>query len=219
MSPTGGVSGHHGAHGRRDSDGLRQCHGRQRCDPDRQSARPGVNGRKTHCVPAGPAHDRRAGSARWKRERIATISGSRQEHRATSSAAINRLVTEGMNTPQMVQRLALEGSEPAERLTPQELRATLDRDRPGGRTLGDCARPEAALGRAHLINRGQILEDDYESVRHSRCQGKHPSFAVPAAAMPDQKLEPPRGVDRQRDRGGGFRPNQRSAPRTTPAVE
>ena len=33
-----------------------------------------------------------------------------------------------MNTPQMVQRLALEGSEPAERLTPQELRATLDRE-------------------------------------------------------------------------------------------
>ena len=44
------------------------------------------------------------------------------------TAAINRLVTEGMNTPQMVQRLALEGSEPAERLTPQELRATLERE-------------------------------------------------------------------------------------------
>jgi tripartite-type tricarboxylate transporter receptor subunit TctC len=44
------------------------------------------------------------------------------------TAAINRVVTEGMNAPQMVQRLALEGSEPAERMTPQELRATLERE-------------------------------------------------------------------------------------------
>ena len=44
------------------------------------------------------------------------------------TAAINRLVTEGMNAPQMVQRLALEGTEPAERMTPQELRATLERE-------------------------------------------------------------------------------------------
>jgi tripartite-type tricarboxylate transporter receptor subunit TctC len=44
------------------------------------------------------------------------------------TAAINRLVIEGMNTPQMVQRIALEGSEPAERMTPQELRATLGRE-------------------------------------------------------------------------------------------
>jgi tripartite-type tricarboxylate transporter receptor subunit TctC len=44
------------------------------------------------------------------------------------TAAINRVVTEGMNAPQMVQRLALEGTEPAERMTPQELRATLERE-------------------------------------------------------------------------------------------
>jgi len=44
------------------------------------------------------------------------------------TAAINRLVTETMNSPQMIQRLALEGSEPAERMTPQELSATLARE-------------------------------------------------------------------------------------------
>ena len=44
------------------------------------------------------------------------------------TAAINHLVAEGMNTPQMIQRLALEGSEPAERMTAQELRATLARE-------------------------------------------------------------------------------------------
>lgn len=43
-------------------------------------------------------------------------------------AAINRVVTEGMNAPQMVKRLALEGSEPAERMRPQELKATLARE-------------------------------------------------------------------------------------------
>lgn len=42
--------------------------------------------------------------------------------------AINRLVIEGMNTPQMVQKLAADGSEPAERLTPEELRAELARN-------------------------------------------------------------------------------------------
>jgi tripartite-type tricarboxylate transporter receptor subunit TctC len=44
------------------------------------------------------------------------------------TAAINRVVIEGMNSPQMVQRLAADGSEPAERMTPQELRATLTRE-------------------------------------------------------------------------------------------
>jgi tripartite-type tricarboxylate transporter receptor subunit TctC len=39
--------------------------------------------------------------------------------------AINRVVSEGMNTPQMVQRLAADGSEPAERATPEQLRAEL----------------------------------------------------------------------------------------------
>ena len=33
-----------------------------------------------------------------------------------------------MNAPEMVQRLALEGTEPAERMTPQEPRATLERE-------------------------------------------------------------------------------------------
>ncbi len=40
-------------------------------------------------------------------------------------AAINRVVTESMNAPQMVQRLAADGSEPAERATPEQLRAEL----------------------------------------------------------------------------------------------
>jgi tripartite-type tricarboxylate transporter receptor subunit TctC len=42
--------------------------------------------------------------------------------------ALNRVVIDGMNTPQMVERLAAEGSEPAERLTPAELKATLARE-------------------------------------------------------------------------------------------
>ena len=40
-------------------------------------------------------------------------------------AAINRVVSDGMHSPQMVQRLALEGSEPAERMTPAQLKATV----------------------------------------------------------------------------------------------
>ena len=39
--------------------------------------------------------------------------------------AINRVVSEGMHTPQMVQRLAADGSEPAERMTPAQLKAEL----------------------------------------------------------------------------------------------
>jgi tripartite-type tricarboxylate transporter receptor subunit TctC len=39
--------------------------------------------------------------------------------------AINRVVTEGMNTPQVVQKLAADGSEPAERMTPEQLKAEL----------------------------------------------------------------------------------------------
>jgi tripartite-type tricarboxylate transporter receptor subunit TctC len=39
--------------------------------------------------------------------------------------AINRVVTEGMNSPQMVKRLEADGSQPAERMTPAELRKTL----------------------------------------------------------------------------------------------
>lgn len=39
--------------------------------------------------------------------------------------AINRVVSEGMHTPQMVQKLAADGSEPAERMTPEQLKAEL----------------------------------------------------------------------------------------------
>jgi tripartite-type tricarboxylate transporter receptor subunit TctC len=39
--------------------------------------------------------------------------------------AINRVVSEAMHTPQMVQKLAADGSEPAERLTPEQLKAEL----------------------------------------------------------------------------------------------
>ena len=42
--------------------------------------------------------------------------------------AINRVVTEGMNSPQMVQKLSAEGSVPAERLTPDELKAQIARE-------------------------------------------------------------------------------------------
>jgi tripartite-type tricarboxylate transporter receptor subunit TctC len=37
--------------------------------------------------------------------------------------AINRVVTDGMHSPAMVQRLAAEGSEPAERMTPDQFKA------------------------------------------------------------------------------------------------
>jgi tripartite-type tricarboxylate transporter receptor subunit TctC len=39
--------------------------------------------------------------------------------------AINRAVRQGMHTPQMVQKLAADGSEPAEHLTPEQLKAEL----------------------------------------------------------------------------------------------
>ena len=42
--------------------------------------------------------------------------------------AINRVVSEGIHTPQMVQRLAADGSEPAERMTPEQLKASLTRE-------------------------------------------------------------------------------------------
>lgn len=44
------------------------------------------------------------------------------------TAAINRVISDGMHTPEMVKRLANEGSEPAERMTPAELRTTLARE-------------------------------------------------------------------------------------------
>ncbi len=43
-------------------------------------------------------------------------------------AALNGVVTDGMHTPQMAQRLAAEGSEPAERMTPAELKAVVARE-------------------------------------------------------------------------------------------
>jgi len=42
--------------------------------------------------------------------------------------AINRVVSDGMHTPQMAQRLVLEGGEPAERMTPEELKKTIMRE-------------------------------------------------------------------------------------------
>jgi tripartite-type tricarboxylate transporter receptor subunit TctC len=42
--------------------------------------------------------------------------------------AINQAVGEGMHAPHMAQRLAVEGSEPAERLTPAELKKTIARE-------------------------------------------------------------------------------------------
>ena len=43
-------------------------------------------------------------------------------------ATINRIVSDGMHTPQMAQRLAADGSQPAERMTPEELRSTMARE-------------------------------------------------------------------------------------------
>ncbi len=43
-------------------------------------------------------------------------------------AAINRIVSDGMHTPQMAQRLAADGSQPAERMTPEELKSAMTRE-------------------------------------------------------------------------------------------
>lgn len=43
-------------------------------------------------------------------------------------AAINKVVIDGMNSPEMVKRLAAEGSEPAERMSPAELKAIVARE-------------------------------------------------------------------------------------------
>lgn len=43
-------------------------------------------------------------------------------------AAINRVVSDGMHSPQMAQRLATDGSQPADRMTPEELKATIARE-------------------------------------------------------------------------------------------
>ena len=43
-------------------------------------------------------------------------------------AAINRVVSDGMHTPQVTQRLLADGSQPAERMTAEELRASMTRE-------------------------------------------------------------------------------------------
>jgi tripartite-type tricarboxylate transporter receptor subunit TctC len=43
-------------------------------------------------------------------------------------AAINRVVSDGMHSPQMTQRLEADGSQPAERMTPEQLKATIARE-------------------------------------------------------------------------------------------
>ncbi len=43
-------------------------------------------------------------------------------------AAINRVVTDGMHSPQMEKRLAADGSQPAERMTPAEYKASMTRE-------------------------------------------------------------------------------------------
>ena len=40
-------------------------------------------------------------------------------------AAINRVVSDGMHSPQMAQRLEADGSQPAERMTPAQLKAAM----------------------------------------------------------------------------------------------
>ena len=42
--------------------------------------------------------------------------------------ALNQVVSDGMHTPQMVQRLAAEGGEPAERMTPAQLKTSVARE-------------------------------------------------------------------------------------------
>ena len=44
------------------------------------------------------------------------------------TAALNRVITDGVNSPQFKERLAAEGSEPPERMTPAELKAALQRE-------------------------------------------------------------------------------------------
>jgi len=43
-------------------------------------------------------------------------------------AAINRVVSDGMHSPQMRQKLEAEGAQPAERMTPEQLKATIARE-------------------------------------------------------------------------------------------
>jgi tripartite-type tricarboxylate transporter receptor subunit TctC len=43
-------------------------------------------------------------------------------------AAINRVLSDGMHSPQMKQKLEAEGAQPAERMTPEQFKATLARE-------------------------------------------------------------------------------------------
>jgi len=43
-------------------------------------------------------------------------------------AAINRVVSDGMHSPQMRQKLEAEGAQPAERMTPEQFKATIARE-------------------------------------------------------------------------------------------
>jgi tripartite-type tricarboxylate transporter receptor subunit TctC len=43
-------------------------------------------------------------------------------------AALNRVVSDGMHSPQMSQKLEAEGAQPAERMTPEQLKATMARE-------------------------------------------------------------------------------------------
>ena len=42
--------------------------------------------------------------------------------------ALNRVISDGMHSPQMVKRLEADGSQPAERMTPEQLKAAMARD-------------------------------------------------------------------------------------------
>jgi tripartite-type tricarboxylate transporter receptor subunit TctC len=44
------------------------------------------------------------------------------------NAVIRRVVGDGMHSPQMAQRLAAEGAQPGDRMTPDELRASMARE-------------------------------------------------------------------------------------------
>jgi tripartite-type tricarboxylate transporter receptor subunit TctC len=41
---------------------------------------------------------------------------------------MSRVVSDGMHSPQMTQRLEADGSQPAERMTPEQFKATLVRE-------------------------------------------------------------------------------------------
>ena len=60
--------------------------------------------------------------------------------------ALNRVVSDGMYSPQMVQRLEADGSQPAERMTPEQFKAALARDYAGGRAADEAAEYQDRIG-------------------------------------------------------------------------